>query len=70
MIGIIVHDLPTRSKLVSLPGAHKGIISGMTFAGEGRLLSCGVDKVVRLWDINTTSDGDGLVEDAESRTAV
>ena len=30
--------------------AHKGKISGVCFADENRLLSCGVDRNVKLWD--------------------
>ncbi|KAG8894131.1 rRNA-processing protein sof1 [Tulasnella sp. 403] len=67
--GVIVYDLPTREKVLRFPGAHKGVVSGMAFAEEGRLLSCGIDKLVKLWDVQATSDGDGFVEDVERRTA-
>ena len=30
--------------------AHKGKISGVCFADEHRLLTCGVDRNVKLWD--------------------
>ena len=30
--------------------AHKGKISGVCFADEHILLSCGVDRNVKLWD--------------------
>ncbi|KAG9030008.1 rRNA-processing protein sof1 [Tulasnella sp. JGI-2019a] len=66
---IIVHDLPTRTKLLRFPGAHRGVVSGMCFVDQERLLSCGVDQMVKLWDVKTTSDGDGIVESEESRTA-
>jgi len=35
-------------------------------ADSGRLLSCGVDPTVEMWDVRTSSDGDGrgdVVED-------
>ncbi|KAG8951175.1 rRNA-processing protein sof1 [Tulasnella sp. 424] len=65
--GIIVHDLPTRTKLLRFPAAHKGVVSGLCFTDDGRILSCGVDRLVKLWDAKTTSDGDGLVDDEEAR---
>ena len=30
--------------------AHKGKVSGVCFSDEHRLLSCGVDRNVKLWD--------------------
>ena len=30
--------------------AHKGKISGVCFADEHRLLTCGVDRNIKLWD--------------------
>jgi DDB1- and CUL4-associated factor 13 len=69
---MIVHDLSTRKHLVSFPNAHKGMLSGLCFTGEqgDRILSCGVDKTVKLWDVRTVSDGDGDAEDAETRSEV
>lgn len=68
--GIIVHDLPTRTKPLRFPAAHKGVVSGLCFTDDGRILSCGVDRLVKLWDAKTTSDGDGLVDDEEARVTV
>lgn len=51
--GIILHNLSTRNRLVSLPQAHKGKVSGLCFADGDRLLSCGVDRNIKLW--STTS---------------
>ncbi|KAG8902619.1 rRNA-processing protein sof1 [Tulasnella sp. 408] len=65
--GIIIHDLPTRMKVLRFPAAHKGVVSSLCFTEDGRLLSCGVDRLVKLWDAKTTSDGDGLVDDEDSR---
>ncbi|KAH7106811.1 WD40 repeat-like protein [Auriculariales sp. MPI-PUGE-AT-0066] len=48
---IIVHDLPQRTHLLRIPGAHKNAITGLTFADTDRVLSCGIDKFVRLWDV-------------------
>lgn len=57
---IIVHDLPQRKHALKLPGAHRRSVTGMCFAGPNRLLSCAVDQTVKLWDVQTHSDGDGI----------
>ncbi|EIN14534.1 WD40 repeat-like protein [Punctularia strigosozonata HHB-11173 SS5] len=48
--GVILHDLSLRTHVRKLNGAHKGKVSGLCFTGEGRLLSCGVDRNIKLWD--------------------
>ena len=49
-----------------LPGAHKRSITGLCFADSDRLLSCGADQTVKLWDTTVTTDADnGLVLDEE-----
>ncbi|KAF8752100.1 WD40 repeat-like protein [Rhizoctonia solani] len=53
---IIVHDLVTHRHLLKVPGAHKGTVSAITYANGPRLLSCGVDRTVKLWDASLTSD--------------
>ncbi|KZV96002.1 WD40 repeat-like protein [Exidia glandulosa HHB12029] len=50
---IIVHDLPQRTQLLRIPNAHKNAVTGLTFADANRVLSCGIDKFVRIWDIST-----------------
>ncbi|KZP21284.1 WD40 repeat-like protein [Athelia psychrophila] len=57
--GLIVHDLGRRKKVSSVPRSHKGKVSGLCFTGsgqEGRLLTCGVDRTVKLWDMNEAND--------------
>lgn len=49
--GILVHNLSTREQVVKLPQAHKGKVSGLCFATNERLLSCGVDRNVKLWNV-------------------
>ncbi|PPQ96444.1 hypothetical protein CVT26_005085 [Gymnopilus dilepis] len=52
--GIIVHNLSTRKQTMSIPQAHKGKVSGLCFSPDGgkRLLSCGVDRNIKLWAVN------------------
>lgn len=56
-------NLPTRSLLQSIPRAHDSVIqslciSPLTFSpspsglGTKRLLSCGTDRTIKLWDAN------------------
>ncbi|CAE6517316.1 unnamed protein product [Rhizoctonia solani] len=53
---IIVHDLSTQRHLLKFPGAHKGTVSAITYAEGPRLLSCGVDRTIKLWDTSLRSD--------------
>lgn len=53
-IDIIMHDLSSRHITTKIPKAHKGKVSGLCYASADRLLSCGVDRTVKLWPI---SDG-------------
>ncbi|KAG7090912.1 hypothetical protein E1B28_009988 [Marasmius oreades] len=54
--GILVHHLSQRQQLLKLPQAHKGKVSGLCFADDSRLLSCGVDRNVKIWKIDGDSD--------------
>lgn len=54
--GIIVHHLSQRTQLLHLPQAHKGKVSGLCFAENSRLLSCGVDRTVKIWNTGGGSD--------------
>ncbi|THH17999.1 hypothetical protein EW146_g2929 [Bondarzewia mesenterica] len=53
---IILHNLATRTRLAKIPGAHKGKISGLCFSGQTRMLSCGVDHNIKMWDIRPSGD--------------
>ncbi|EUC60528.1 U3 small nucleolar RNA associated protein [Rhizoctonia solani AG-3 Rhs1AP] len=53
---IIVHDLSTQRHLLKFPGAHKGTVSAITYAEGPRLLSCGVDRTIKLWDTSLRPD--------------
>ena len=45
-----MHDISRRSKLLQIEDAHKGKVSGICFGQDNRLLSCGVDRNIKLWD--------------------
>ncbi|KAH0831208.1 WD40 repeat-like protein [Lanmaoa asiatica] len=48
--GVIVHNIAEKKQLHQIQDAHKGKISGLCFADRDRLLSCGVDCNIKLWD--------------------
>ncbi|KAI0046811.1 WD40 repeat-like protein [Auriscalpium vulgare] len=48
---IIVHNLARRTHVAKIPGAHKGKLSGLCWADEERILSCGVDRNIKMWDV-------------------
>jgi WD40 repeat protein len=52
-LGIVIHDLAERKPLHKIQNAHKGKVSGLCFTPEGKLLSCGVDRNVKLWSPGT-----------------
>ena len=47
---MIIHDVPQRSQLLRLTGAHKGKVTGLCWSKGDRLLSCGMDRTVKMWD--------------------
>jgi len=57
-VEILLHDLPQREVFLKLLNAHIGKISGLCFADEERLLSCGVDRNVKLWDVRKSIGGE------------
>lgn len=48
-----MHDIAQQTKLLHVEAAHKGKVSGVCFADETRLLSCGTDRNIKLWDTRT-----------------
>ncbi|THU98592.1 WD40 repeat-like protein [Dendrothele bispora CBS 962.96] len=54
--GLIVHNLPQRSRMLHVPEAHKGKVSGICFSENSKLLSCGVDRNVKLWNFDSNGD--------------
>jgi len=62
-LGVILHNISERKHIRRIQGAHKGKVSGLCFAQGDRLLSCGVDSNIKLWDAapeNDTSVGFSL----------
>lgn len=55
VIGVIVHNLAEQKQSHQIQGAHKGKVSGLCFADRDRLLSCGVDCNIKLWDASGSS---------------
>lgn len=50
--GILVHNIAQQKEVHRIQDAHKGKVSGLCFAEGDRLLSCGVDTDIKLWDIS------------------
>lgn len=53
---IIMHNVAQRTQIAKVPGAHKGKLSGICWADENRLLSSGVDKTVKMWDMRSSPE--------------
>lgn len=47
-----MHNITEKKHLHQIQGAHKGKVSGLCFADGDRLLSCGVDCNIKLWDVS------------------
>ncbi|KAL4251025.1 DDB1- and CUL4-associated factor 13 [Abortiporus biennis] len=57
--GLIVHDIAQRRHILKIESAHKGKVSGVCFANDGeKLLSCGVDRNIKLWNTRQQVDVD------------
>ncbi|KAF8548294.1 WD40 repeat-like protein [Imleria badia] len=50
--GVIVHNIAEQKHSHQIQSAHKGKVSGLCFADRDRLLSCGVDCNIKLWDVS------------------
>ncbi len=48
---IILHNSGRRMHLAKITGAHLGKISGLCWADDHRILSCGVDRNIKMWDV-------------------
>ena len=47
---IILHNVGRRTHLTKIAGAHQGKISGLCWADDQRVLSCGADRNIKMWD--------------------
>jgi DDB1- and CUL4-associated factor 13 len=45
-------DLVSREEKISVR-AHEGIVKGLCYTVDGRLLSCSTDKMIKLWEPGT-----------------
>ncbi|TFY63858.1 hypothetical protein EVJ58_g2995 [Rhodofomes roseus] len=54
--GLILHDISRRTKVLHVENAHKGKVTGICFADSDRLLSCGVDRNIKLWSIRPSEE--------------
>lgn len=48
-----MHNIAEQKHSHQIQGAHKGKVSGLCFADGDRLLSCGVDCNIKLWDVSS-----------------
>ncbi|KAL9709330.1 Protein sof1 [Leucoagaricus gongylophorus] len=58
---IIMHNLSSRHITAKIPKAHKGKVSELCYASADRLLSCGVDRTVKLWSVSDNSSEDNVL---------
>lgn len=50
----MIHDLPQRRQMARIR-AHKGMLTGLCFADEEKILSCGHDRTVKMWAVTSSS---------------
>ncbi|KAN0120460.1 WD40 repeat-like protein [Russula decolorans] len=55
---IILHNAGRRTHLTKIAGAHQGKISGLCWADDHRVLSCGVDRNIKMWDVRAEALSD------------
>jgi WD repeat and SOF domain-containing protein 1 len=48
---IILHNARRRMHLTKVAGEHQGKISGLCWADDHRVLSCGADRNIKMWDV-------------------
>ncbi|AOA63151.1 Biogenesis of 40S (small) ribosomal subunit [Komagataella phaffii CBS 7435] len=68
--GVIKYwDLTSRDEIVSFK-AHYGMVSGLCVTPSQKLLSCGDDKTIKMWNINNeTMYGQNLTDDQETKVS-
>ncbi len=56
---IRIWDLGSKNLVKELPGAHSRMVTGLTFANDGRTFySCSDDGLIKSWSANPTANGD------------
>jgi WD40 repeat protein len=48
---IILHNAGRRTHLTKIAGVHQGKISSLCWADDHRVLSCGADRNIEMWDV-------------------
>jgi WD repeat and SOF domain-containing protein 1 len=61
---IITHNIAQQQIATRFSAAHKGKVTGLTWAEGDRLVSCGVDRTIKLWDTRRRDAADENDEDA------
>ncbi|KAI0297021.1 WD40 repeat-like protein [Multifurca ochricompacta] len=49
---VTLHNAGRRKHLAKITGAHQGKVSGLCWADENRILSCGVDRNIKMWNVS------------------
>lgn len=66
---IILYQLAERKQTKRIRRAHSGKVAGVCMADDTRLLSCGHDRNVKIWDVRA-SLGDQLEDEGSQALQV
>lgn len=61
-------DVTSRDELYSFK-AHHGMVSGLVVTPDNKMLSCGDDKTIKLWDVNNETNYGQNYNDNETETS-
>lgn len=50
IIGFLLHNIAEQKQIYRVRDAHKGKISGLCFSEGNRIISCGIDANIKIWD--------------------
>lgn len=48
--GFLLHNIAEQKQIYRVRDAHKGKISGLCFSEGNRIISCGIDANIKIWD--------------------